>query len=99
MDNMNDGFDEDDVIEEFCQNPLSKLKEFRNPKNFYMGDKFLMRIHEAFPIIESLIIDGYVGGGAYGGYSEQLWRVENLINVLQSLLSIKNFTNFHITSP
>ena len=94
MDNINEGFDEDDVIEEFCQNPLSKLKEFRNPTNFYMGDKFLMRIHEAFPILESLIIDGNVHrlDTAYGGDSEHLWRVENLINVLQSLLSIKNFT-------
>ena len=41
--NLNDEFDVDDVIEEFCQKPLSKLKEFQNlTTNFYMTDKFLM---------------------------------------------------------
>ena len=47
----------DDVIEELCQNPLSKLKEFRNPRFFYKSDKFLMRIFEAFPMVETLVIN------------------------------------------
>ena len=94
-----DEFDEDDVIEEFCQNPLSKLKEFQNPSNFYMSDKFLTRIHEAFPVIETFVNEGDVrglGAGYDGDY--KIWRIENLISVLQSLLSIKNLTfSDHIT--
>ena len=77
--------DVDDVIEELCQNPLLKLKEFRNPRFIYKSDKFLMRIFEAFPMIETLVID------EHSFYS---WKVENLLSVLQSLLSIKNLTFF-----
>ena len=101
--NLNDEFDEVDVIEEFCQNPLSKLKEFRNLTNFYMNDVFLMRIHEAFPMIETLVIGGDIRGlrsGADGTNSSNngLWSVENLISVLQSLLLIENLTfSNHIT--
>ena len=73
----------DDVIEELCQNPLLKLKEFQNPRFFYDSDKFLMRIFEAFPNIETLVIDRYC---------RCRWIVENLLSVLQSLLSIKNLT-------
>jgi hypothetical protein len=96
---LNDEFDEDDAIEEFCQNPLSKLKKFQNPTNFYMSDKFLTRIHEAFPVIETLVNEGDVRGlgtGSDGDY--KIWRIENLISVLQSLLSIENLTfSDHIT--
>ena len=76
--------DQDDVIEELCQNPLLKLKEFRNPKNFYQSDKFLMRIFEAFPMVETLVID------QNDWYRS--WSVENILCVLQSLVSIKNLT-------
>jgi hypothetical protein len=75
--------DEDDVIEELCQNPLFKLKQFQNPKYFYNSDKFLMRMFEAFPNIETLVIDQHC---------HCRWIVENLLSVLQSLLSIKNLT-------
>ena len=75
--------DVDDVIEELCQNPLSKLKEFRNQRFFYKSDKFLMRIFEAFPMIETLVINQHC-------YCS--WLVENLLSVLQSLLSIKNLS-------
>ena len=74
---------EDDVIEELCQNPLFKLKHFRNPRFFYKRDTFLMRIFEAFPMIETLVIDQHC-------YCS--WLLENLLSVLQSLLSIKNLS-------
>ena len=47
-----------------------------------------MSIIEAFPMIETLVID----------HDEGRWIVENLLSVLQSLLSIKNLTfSKHIT--
>ena len=52
------------------------------------SDKFLIRIFEAFHMIETLVID----------QDESRWSVENLLSVLQSLLSIKNLTfSNHIT--
>ena len=95
LDSLNYGFDYhvmDHAIKELFQNPLFKLKEFRNPKKFFKTDKFLMRIFEAFPMIETLIINHA------DWHDEGNWILENLLSVLQTLLSIKNLAfSDHIT--
>jgi len=95
----NADYDGDFIIEEFCQNPLTKLKEFRYPRNVYMTDKFLMKIHEAFPALDTFEIDGDIRAFEhYFDGEERSWRIENLIAVLQSLLLIENLTfSNHIT--
>ena len=71
------------AVEEFCQNPLTKLKEFECPEDVFANEYFLMRLSEAFPVIETF---------SMSKYWDIYWDIDNFITILQSLLNVKNLT-------
>ena len=69
--------------EEFCENPLTKLKEFECPEKGFVSQYFLLRLREAFPFIETFSIL----------YCWDIrWDIDNFIPILQTLLTVKNLT-------
>ena len=71
------------VEDVFCENPLTKLKEFECPEQGFVEDTFLLRLREAFPVMETF---------STSRVSVIHWHIDNFITVLQSLLTVKNLT-------
>jgi len=74
------------AVEEFCQNPLTKLKEFECPEQAFFSQDFLLRLREAFPVIETFSIHYWDPDRAI------YWNIDNFITILQTLLTVKNLT-------
>ena len=80
----------DSFVEDFCQNPLTRLKEFKRPKSYFISDEFLLRLEEAFPVIETINIERVRFDYDYSLVDG--WDICNFIGVLQTLVTVKNFS-------
>ena len=75
------------AVEEFCENPLTKLKEFECPEESFVEDAFLLRLKDAFPVIETFSMIHFCDPDR-----AIHWDIDNFITILQTLLTVKNLT-------
>ena len=80
----------DEHLKIFYENPMKKLKRlvFDRSLGLFESPVFLMKLHKTFPVLETLVYQGFEDGYQGG------WTFGTLLPVLQSLGNVKNL---HLT--